>query len=82
MLEVYPPGKQYTSIYANSGSWTNANDCSHKVQTYLIINPAEWTGSDLDVVMLYQYNLDSNSDNPDPPYEPMLISEESIDVDN
>ena len=80
MLEVYPPGNQYTSIYANSGSWINANDCSHKVRTYLIINPAEWTGSDLDVVMLYQYNLDSNSGNPDPPYKPVLISEESIDI--
>ena len=82
MLKVYPPGNQYTSIYANSGSWINASDCSHKVRTYLIINPAEWTGSDLDVVMLYQYNLDSNSGNPDPPYEPVLISEESIDVNN
>ncbi len=82
MQEVYPPGKQYTSIYANSGSWVNANDCSHRVRTYLIINPAEWTGSDLDVVMLYQYNLNSNSGNPDPPYEPVLISEESIDVNN
>ncbi|MBC8486526.1 MAG: metallophosphoesterase [Bacteroidetes bacterium] len=80
MLEVYPPGKQYTSIYANSGSWVNADDCSHEVRTYLIINPAEWTGSDIDVVLLYQYNLDSNSGNPDPPYKPVLISEENIDV--
>ena len=80
MLKVYPPGKQYTSIYANSGSWINADDCNHAVRTYLIINPAEWTGSDLDVVMLYQYNLNSNSGNPDPPYEPVLLSEESIDI--
>ncbi len=80
MLEVYPPGNQYTSIYANSGSWIDADASSHKVRTYLIINPAEWTGSDIDVVLLYQYNLDSNSGNPDPSYAPVLISEENIDV--
>ncbi len=79
MLEVYPPGNQYTSIYANSGSWIDADASSNKVRTYLIINPAEWTGSDIDVVLLYQYNLDSNSGTPDPSYAPVLISEENID---
>ena len=34
----------------------------------------------IDVVMLYQYNLNSNSGNPNPPYEPVLLSEESIDI--
>jgi UDP-2,3-diacylglucosamine pyrophosphatase LpxH len=78
MISVYPPGKQYTGIYANSGSWVNADLCSNPVRTFLVIKPGEWTGSDLDVVSLFQYNLDSGSGNPNPDYIPVLISEESI----
>ncbi len=79
MLKVYPAGKNYTGIYANTGSWVNAELSSKPVRTFLVIKPGEWTGSDLDVVSLYQFNLDSGSGNPNPDFIPMLISEESID---
>ena len=78
MLKVYPAGKNYTGIYANTGSWVNAELSSKQVRTFLVIKPAAWTGSDLDVVSLYQYNLDSGSGNPNPGFIPVLISEESI----
>jgi len=78
MLKVYPPGKNYTGIYANTGSWVNAEISSKPVRTFLVIKPGEWTGSELDVVSLFQYNLDSGSGNPNPGYIPVLISEESI----
>lgn len=76
MLKVYPAGVNYTGIYANTGSWVNAELCSKPVRTFLVIKPAEWTGSDLDVVSLFQYNPDSG--NPGTGYSPVLISEESI----
>jgi len=78
MLKAYPPGKQYKGIYANTGSWVNAELCNKPVRTFLVIKPAEWTGSDLDVVSLFQYNLDSGSGDPNPDFIPVLISEESI----
>ena len=78
MLKVYPAGKQYTGIYANTGSWVNAELCKNPVRTFLVIKPGEWTGSDLDVVSLFQYNLDSGSIDPTPDFIPVLISEESI----
>ncbi len=78
MLKVYPAGKNYTGIYANTGSWVNAELTSKPVRTFLVIKPGAWTGSDLDVVLLYQYNLDSGSGNPNPGFTPVLISEESI----
>ena len=76
---VYPAGKQYTSIYANTGSWIDAGESSHPVRTFLMINPAAWTGSDIDVVSLYQFNIDSNNGSQNPSYVPVLISEESIE---
>jgi hypothetical protein len=78
MLKVYPQGKQYTGIYANTGSWVNAELSSKPVRTFVVIKPGEWTGSDLDVVSLFQYNLDSGSGDPNPDFIPVLISEESI----
>ncbi len=78
MLKVYPAGKNYTGIYANTGSWVNAELTSKPVRTFVVIKPGEWTGSDLDVVSLFQYNLDSGSGNPNPGFIPVLISEESI----
>jgi UDP-2,3-diacylglucosamine pyrophosphatase LpxH len=78
MLKVYPPGKNYTGIYANTGSWVNAELSTKAVRTFLVIKPGEWTGSDLDVVSLFQYNLDSGSGDPNPGFIPVLISEESI----
>jgi len=79
MLKVYPSGKQYTGIYANTGSWVNAELSSKSVRTFVVIKPGEWTGSDLDVVSLFQYNIDSGSGDPNPDFIPVLISEESID---
>jgi len=79
MLKVYPAGNIYTGIYANTGSWVNAELSSKPVRTFLVIKPGEWTGSDLDVVSLFQYNLDSGSGSPNPDFTPVLISEESID---
>jgi hypothetical protein len=55
---------------------------SNPVRTFLVIRPAAWTGSDLDVVSLFQYNLDSGSGDPNPDFIPVLISEESIEQDN
>jgi len=78
MISVFPPGKQYTGIYANTGSWVNSDLSSKPVRTFLVIKPGEWTGSDLDVVSLFQYNLNSGSGNQNPDYIPELISEESI----
>ncbi len=78
-LLVYPAGQKYHGIYANSGSWVNASLCSHPVRTFLVIWPGQWTGSDLDVVCLYQYNLKSGSGNPNPGYVPVLLDEESIE---
>jgi len=77
-VTVYPKSKQYTGIYANTGTWVNAELCSDPVRTYLVIRPGAWTGSELDVVSLYQYNLDSGGGNPSPQYLPVLLSEESI----
>ncbi|MEI6899366.1 MAG: metallophosphoesterase [Bacteroidota bacterium] len=77
-LKVYPAGKNYTAIYANTGSWVNAELSSKPVRTFLLIKPAEWTGSDLDVVSLFQYNLDSGSGSQGSGFIPVLISEESI----
>jgi UDP-2,3-diacylglucosamine pyrophosphatase LpxH len=82
MLQVYPSGNGYTGIYANTGSWVDANQSSHAVRTYLIITPGAWSGSAIDVVSLYQYNIDSNSGNPDPDYQPVLLAEESIGSGN
>jgi len=78
MIKVYPDGKEYRGIYANTGSWVNEDLCSKQVRTFLVIKPGEWTGSDLDVVSLFQYNLDSGSGNPVPGFIPVLLSEESI----
>jgi UDP-2,3-diacylglucosamine pyrophosphatase LpxH len=75
-LIFFPTAKNPVGIYANSGSWVNAELCGKPVRTYLMLRPAKWTGSDLDIVSLFQYNLDSG--NPDPDYIPTLLSEESI----
>jgi hypothetical protein len=80
MLKVYPPGNQYTGIYANTGSWVNEDVSSKPVRTFLVIKPGAWTGSDLDVVSLFQYNLNSGNGSPNPGYIPVLLSEESIIV--
>lgn len=81
-LLVYPAGKNYQGVYANSGSWVNSSLTKQAVRTYLVIWPGQWTGSDLDVVSLYQYNLNSGSGNTNPGYVPVLMDEESIELTN
>jgi len=75
-LLVYPAGQNYQGIYANSGSWVNSSLTKQAVRTYLMIWPGQWTGSDLDVVSLYQYNLNNTGSNS--VYLPVLLDEESI----
>jgi hypothetical protein len=58
----------------------NAELSKKPVRTYLMIWPGQWTGSDLDIVSLYQYNLDSDSGDPNPDYIHTLLAEESIDI--
>ncbi len=79
MIKVYPNGNQYTGIYANTGSWVNADLTTKQVRTFLVIKPGVWTGSALDVVSLYQYNLDSGGGNPSPGFVPVMLAEESIE---
>ena len=43
-----------------------------------MISPGAWTGSELDVVSLYQYNLDTENGNTS--YTTDLISEESVEA--
>jgi len=74
MIDVFPAGSHYTSIYANSGSWVDEKQSSHDVRTYLLITPGAWSGSALDVVSLYQYNPATAGG-----FEPTLIKEESIE---
>jgi UDP-2,3-diacylglucosamine pyrophosphatase LpxH len=83
MLDVYPPGDQHTGIYANTGSWVNEASAgyiggsAYKVRTFVVYRPAVWTGSDLDVVTLYQYNLSDDGTT----YEAVKLAEESLDVE-
>jgi hypothetical protein len=44
-----------------------------------VINPGNWSGSELDVVSLYQYNLDSDQGGQNQTWRPVLIKEESIE---
>lgn len=74
MIKVYPTGSQYTSIYANSGSWVDEDQSTYKVRTYLLITPGAWSGSALDVVSLFQYNPATGGG-----FKPELIGEESIE---
>jgi len=78
-IKVFPFVNDYTGIYANSGSWLDADQCKHKVRTFLILSPAEFTDSELDIVSLYQYNLDSDNGGQSNVYKPLLLDEESID---
>ena len=77
-LKVFPFVNDYTGIYANSGSWLDADQSKYKVRTFLIVSPSDFTGSDLDIVSLYQYNLDSDSGQSNV-FKPILLDEESID---
>ena len=74
-MQVHPSGKDFTSIYANTGSWIDAEFCDHNVRTFVTIKPGEWTSSEIDVVMLYKYDSNGNG------FEPVLITEENIDID-
>ncbi len=74
-IKVFPLKEYYTGIYANSGSWIDPDESSYKTRTFLIINPGQWSGSELDVVSLYQFNRDPLGDNS---YKPILLKEENI----
>jgi hypothetical protein len=82
MLEVYPPGADHTGIYANTGSWVNEasegyiGGTANQVRTFVVYTAAEWTGSNLDVVTLYQYNLSDDGT----VYKAVRLGEESLDV--
>ena len=82
MLDVYPPGDQHTGIYANTGSWVNEASAgyiggsAYNVRTFVVYTPAAWTGSNLDVVTLYQYNLSDDGTT----YEAVKLAEESLNV--
>jgi len=82
MLDVYPPGDQHAGIYANTGSWINEastgylGGSAYKVRTFVVYTPAAWTGSNLDVVTLYQYNLSNDGTT----YEAVKLAEESLNV--
>ncbi len=82
MLKVYPALGTPTGIYANTGSWVNEasagyiGGCAYKVRTFVVISPAAWTGSDLDVVTLYQYNRAADETS----WQAVKLAEESVDV--
>ncbi|MBW1896653.1 MAG: metallophosphoesterase [Deltaproteobacteria bacterium] len=82
MIDVYPPGDQHRGIYANTGSWVNEASAgyiggsAYDVRTYVVYSPAAWTGSDLDVVTLYQYNLSDDGTT----YKAIKLAEESLKV--
>ncbi|MDP8314509.1 MAG: metallophosphoesterase [Candidatus Celaenobacter antarcticus] len=78
-IMVYPNKYSYTSIYANSGSWIDEEYCTHDVRTFLIINPGEWTGSELDIVMLYRFDPVTGGSKTE--YKLVPLAEESIEVD-
>ena len=44
-----------------------------------MISPGAWTGSELDVVTLYQYNLDSDNGGQGTTYKPKWLAEENIE---
>lgn len=79
-IRVFPLDIAYTGIYANSGSWIDANQSKYDVRTYLMISPGAWTGSELDVVTLYQYNPDGDSSGQGITYKPHFIKEENIKI--
>ncbi len=74
MLKVYTEN-DYHGIYSNSGSWIDDDQSSYDVRTFLMINPGEWSGSDLDVVTLYQYDKNTG---PGPKFIPDRKAEESV----
>jgi predicted phosphodiesterase len=82
MLSVYPQEGMFTGIYANTGSWVNQDTKSYggnisgDVRTFVVITPGKWSGSDLDVVSLYQYNPVTSGTG----YEAVLLAEESIET--
>ena len=74
-LKTYVAAGEILNVYANSGSWLDEDASDYKVRTFLTINPAAWTGSQLDVVSLYQYNSSGAGQ-----YTPVLLGEESVEA--
>lgn len=77
-IVLYGAGTSHPGIYANTGSWVNEELCSHPVRTFLLVHPGDWSGSGLDVIALYQYNL--NTQNPGMGYSAVLLAEESVET--
>lgn len=83
MMETFPRlSKNVTGIYANTGSWVNQNihgyigGTPNKVRTFVTIAPAQWTGSALTVVTLYQYNRTADGLG----WEAVKLAEDSVDL--
>lgn len=82
MLKAYPAIGTPTGIYVNTGSWVNEasagyiGGCAYKVRTFVVLSPAAWTGSDLDVITLYQYNQTADGTS----WQAVKIAEGSVDV--
>jgi len=78
-LKVHKPlfKKEPTGIYANSGTWINKDFVSsdYATRTFLVINPGEWSTSELDIVTYYEYNLSTTQQGK---YVPVRIKEENI----
>ncbi|NOX87100.1 MAG: hypothetical protein GXO86_14260 [Chlorobi bacterium] len=74
-LKTYVAAGEILNVYANSGSWLDEDASDYKVRTFLTIKPAAWTGSQLDVVSLYQYNSSGTGQ-----YKPVLLGEESVEA--
>ncbi len=77
-IKAWLSAGEVLNIYANSGSWIDEGASDYKVRTFLSIKPAAWTGSKLDVVNLYQYNIDNGSGGT---YKPVLLAEESVVIE-
>jgi UDP-2,3-diacylglucosamine pyrophosphatase LpxH len=76
LMKVYPPGKDYKQVYANTGSWVDPDKCENKVRTFLIVKPGAWTGSEIDCAQLYQWDANSNGNTG---FGPVLLTEENVE---
>ncbi len=78
LIDVFPAGETYDQIYANTGSWIDQDQCDNPVRTFVVVKPAQWTGSEIDCVQLYQYNPQGNAGK-SAGYEAILLAEENVE---
>ena len=74
MIRQFPTTNAPKSIYANTGAWVNSAISNHPVRTFVELLPGAWTGSDLDVVSVYQYNHQAAGEG----FEPALLEQASL----